>query len=294
MARIRFTLAQIEAFVAVVGCGSLTSASKQLGKDRTTISELIDYLELDLGYALFDGSSRSLKPTTAGHRLYRQARLFLQEADAFGQIADLVPEQIADELSVSYDPFVPRAFLRDLVSAMEARKFRLHLICQSREEAEAALHSRRADLAIYQAVNRSVGSDLKWRALGSIEMNFYAAPGYFPSGKAVSLRMLAAYPQLMLFTDMSAALAARLQISDALRTVNELEMLRYMLTEGYGWAFLPTHFCAHEWPNVEVVETEVGNRGLTHPVVALWKPGGTARSSVETLLAQVLAVWKQQ
>jgi hypothetical protein len=32
-----------------------------------------------------------------------------------------------------------------------------------------------ADLAICQARNRSVGNEMEWRALGSIEMDFYAS-----------------------------------------------------------------------------------------------------------------------
>jgi hypothetical protein len=58
--------------------------------------------------------------------------------------------------------------------------------------------------------------------------------------------------------------------------------------------FCATHLRAHEWPNVETIETEVGHRGLTHPVAASGKPAGTPRSSVETPLAEVLAAWKQQ
>lgn len=287
MPRIKYSLAQIEAFVSVVECGSLTSAATRLAKDRTTLSELIDYLEVDLGYALFERSSRSLKPTAHAQRLYRQARLFLLEADAFAQIADAVPAQMTEELTLSYDPFVPRGFLKDLVSVMEAQNIRLHMICQSREAAEAGLNDAHVDVAICQAANRSIGSTLQWRLLGSVDLNFYAATGYFASGSPLSLRTLAAHPQLIPFTSMSEGLSARLRISDQLRIVNELDMLRSMLGKGYGWSLLPTHFCAGEWENVQVIETEVGHRGMTNPVVALWKPGGAARAGMSTLLTQL-------
>lgn len=52
MGKIGFSLAQIEAFASVCETGNLTQAAKRLGKDRTTFSELIENLELDLGYSL--------------------------------------------------------------------------------------------------------------------------------------------------------------------------------------------------------------------------------------------------
>ncbi|MDH6148178.1 MULTISPECIES: hypothetical protein [Paraburkholderia] len=70
--------------------------------------------------------------------------------------------------------------------------------------------------------------------------------GFLFIGVSGVLRLLAEYPQLMLLTGESAALAARLHISDTLQIANELEMLRYALTEGYGRAFLPTRSRAHD------------------------------------------------
>ena len=71
MAALRFSLAQIEAFTSVAEQGNLTRAAKSLGKDRTTLSQLLVYLELDLGYSLFDRSTRPLALTDEGVRLYR-------------------------------------------------------------------------------------------------------------------------------------------------------------------------------------------------------------------------------
>jgi DNA-binding transcriptional LysR family regulator len=40
-----YSFAQLEAFTAVVECGSLAKAAVKLGKDRTTLRDLIDFLE---------------------------------------------------------------------------------------------------------------------------------------------------------------------------------------------------------------------------------------------------------
>ena len=108
MAALRFTLAQIEAFACVCESGTLTQAARRLKKDRTTVRELVDYLEIDLGYRLFERSTRPLTLTPQGQLLYRQARLFLHEAEAFSRIAGQIPAQLDTHLTLCYDLFTPR------------------------------------------------------------------------------------------------------------------------------------------------------------------------------------------
>lgn len=104
MDKVSFTLAQIEAFACVCECGTLTQAAKKLRKDLTTVSQLLDYLEIDLGYVLFDRATRPMALTDAGQRLYRQARLFLIEARAFAQAVRQIPYQLSAQLTLCYDP----------------------------------------------------------------------------------------------------------------------------------------------------------------------------------------------
>ena len=45
MASLIYSFAQLEAFTAVAEHGSLMKAASKLGKDRTTLRDLIDFLE---------------------------------------------------------------------------------------------------------------------------------------------------------------------------------------------------------------------------------------------------------
>ncbi|MFZ4835501.1 LysR family transcriptional regulator [Rouxiella sp. Mn2063] len=276
MAQIRFSLAQIEAFTSVCEAGNLTQAAKRLRKDRTTVSELIEYLELDLGYALFDRSTRPLQLTAAGQRLYRQARLFLQEAEAFNLLAEQIPQQVSQQLTLCYDPFTPRPFLVELTQALHQQGIRLDLLMMERADAELALEKGNADMGIYQAVNRSISEKFKWRAVGAIEFAAYAREGFFPTSTPVPLLSLASSMQLMPFRHLPDPMAKRLQISDHIQIVNELALLQSLLALGQGWAFLPTHLQPQQSPQVVQWDTELGQRGLLHPMVALWKPGAGA------------------
>ena len=288
MEPVRFTLAQIEAFTCVCESGTLTQAAHKLKKDRTTVSELVDYLEIDLGYALFDRATRPLTLTPHGQRLYRQARLFLHEAQAFSRIARQIPEQVETHLTLCYDLFTPRKLLLELAGRLREQQIELDLIACERAEAERWLDEGSADVGLFQALNRSINDRLHWRAVGSVSLAVYARSDFFAS-RPFSQLHLASKPQLMPFRDLPPSLAARLQIADRLIHVNEIALLDGLLQAGCGWAFLPDHFDAGRLDGVARIETEMGERGLTHPLVALWKPGriGTA------VLGRVLALIEQ-
>lgn len=288
MELLRFTLAQIEAFACVCEAGNLTQAAKRLNKDRTTVSELLDYLEVDLGYPLFDRSTRPLTLTPQGQLLYRQARLFLHEAEAFSRIARQIPDSIETHLRLCYDLFTPRALLLGLAAQLRAQNIHLDMIACERVRAEQWLDEGCVDLALFQAMNRSVNDHLHWRAVGSVSLAVYAHEDYFAK-QPVSLLHLASRPQLMPFCDLPPSLAGRIRIADSLIHVNEIALLEGLLQSGAGWAFLPEHFAAERLEGVQKVNTEMGDRGLTHPLVALWKPGMVSGP----LLAQVLAALEE-
>ncbi|MFG6654841.1 LysR family transcriptional regulator [Scandinavium sp. M-37] len=288
MELLRFTLAQIEAFACVCETGTLTQAAKKLKKDRTTVSELLDYLEVDLGYTLLDRTTRPLTLTPQGQLLYRQARLFLHEADAFSRIARQIPDRIETRLTLCYDLFTPRALLLRLAEQLQAQHIQLDMIACERVQAEQWLDEGSVDFGLFQAVNRSVNDHLHWRAVGSVSLAVYAREDYFPK-QPVSLLHLASQPQLMPFRDLPPSLAGRIRIADQLIHVNEITLLEGMLQSGYGWAFLPDHFAAERLDGVSRIDTEMGARGLTHPLVALWKPGVVSAP----ILAQMLAAMEE-
>jgi DNA-binding transcriptional LysR family regulator len=188
-----YSFAQLEAFTAVAENGSLSKAAVALKKDRTTLRDLVDFLEDGLGYALFIRDGRTLRLTPEGEQLQRQAHLLMRQVKAFEAFAREVPHGATQDLTLVYDPFTPRAFLHGVIAEMAVRKIRLSLICASRDESERLLANNDADLAICQARNRSVGNDMEWRA-GAIEMDFYAASGLFAdSASPLSLLDLSWY-----------------------------------------------------------------------------------------------------
>ena len=235
MASLIYSFAQLEAFTAVAEHGSLMKSASKLGKDRTTLRDLIDFLEDGLGYALFLREGRSLRLTPEGEQLQRQAHLLMRQVKAFEAFARSVPDSATQDIALAYDPFTPRAFLQALIATLATKKIRLSLTSASRDEAEAMLANGQADLGICQARNRSVGNEMEWRALGAIEMDFYAATALFAEvASPVSLLDLSLVPQVIMHPASDEPVARRLQISGRTLFTNELEMLRGLLQQGCG------------------------------------------------------------
>lgn len=294
MASLIYSFAQLEAFTAVAEHGSLMKAASKLGKDRTTLRDLIDFLEDGLGYALFLREGRSLRLTPEGEQLQRQAHLLMRQVKAFEAFARSVPDSATQDIALAYDPFTPRAFLQALIATLAAKKIRLSLTSASRDEAEARLANGQADLGICQARNRSVGNEMEWRALGAIEMDFYAATALFAEvASPVSLLDLSLVPQVIMHPASDEPVARRLQISGHTLFTNELEMLRGLLEQGCGWGFLPTHLQATQWKNVKRLPTEVGSQGISQTMVTIWKPGSDKCGLINDTLSLLPALWKR-
>ncbi|RTN23270.1 LysR family transcriptional regulator [Enterobacter quasimori] len=288
-----YSFAQLEAFTAVAEHGSLMKAASKLGKDRTTLRDLIDFLEDGLGYALFVREGRHLQLTPEGEQLQRQAHLLMRQVRAFEAFARAVPDSAMQDISLVYDPFTPRAFLQALLAKMATRNVRLSLTCASRDDAEAMLARGAADLGICQARNRSVGNEMEWRALGAIDMDFYASKVLFrENASPVSLLDLSLVPQVVMHPASDEPVARRLQISGHTIFTNELEMLRGLLEKGGGWGFLPTHLQAARWQNVKRLHTEVGSQGIGQTMVTIWKPGSDKRGLINETLSLLPSLWK--
>lgn len=138
MKTLQYSFAQIEAFATIAETGSLSQAAIRLAKDRTTLRDLLDYLEDALGYRLFSREGRSLTLTAEGEQLFRQAHLLLRQAQAFESFAQTLPQTAWQALRLVYDPFVPREFLCLLADTLARRQIRLSCWSASRREARAS------------------------------------------------------------------------------------------------------------------------------------------------------------
>jgi DNA-binding transcriptional LysR family regulator len=98
---LRFTLRQLEYFVAVGEAGSIAKAAEQVNVSPPSISASIAQLEAEFGVQLFVRKHSHALALTAGGRLFlKEAARLLNDADALHDIAGDIADKVRGPLAV--------------------------------------------------------------------------------------------------------------------------------------------------------------------------------------------------
>lgn len=98
---LRFTLRQLEYFVAVGETGSIAHASEKVNVSSPSISAAVSQMEEEFGLQLFVRKhAHGLSLTPAGHQFMDQAKAVLYEANALSRLADNISGLVQGPLAV--------------------------------------------------------------------------------------------------------------------------------------------------------------------------------------------------
>lgn len=98
---LRFTLRQLEYFVAVGDEGSIVKASRRVNVSSPSISAAVTQLEEEFGLKLFVRKhAHGLTLTQPGRQFMQQARRVLQEATSMNRLADELSGNVQGQLNV--------------------------------------------------------------------------------------------------------------------------------------------------------------------------------------------------
>ena len=98
---VRFTLRQLEYFVAVCDAGSIAAASERVNVSSPSISTAISQLENVFGLELFVRQrARGLSLTPGGRRFYSAAKDLLDGASALHEVAGEISGEVRAPISV--------------------------------------------------------------------------------------------------------------------------------------------------------------------------------------------------
>jgi DNA-binding transcriptional LysR family regulator len=164
----------LEVFTAVARAGSLQTAARALGVDRTTVGRRLSALEARLGSPLFLRSREGLALTPSGQRalthaqaMEAAARAFVTTASPEDDVVGLVRLAVTEALA----PFVVEQGL----VALTERHPRLSLEVHGGNR-RLDLASGEADLAL--RVDPLRGAELRARCISRSSVALYAARGY--------------------------------------------------------------------------------------------------------------------
>lgn len=117
--RIKFDFTDLEAFLVLLEAGSFIAAARHLGTSQSALTRRIRKLEDGLGTALFDRTTRSVKPTLAAKRLRARAQGMLDDArEATREVHDATAHFAFQNKAIVTVAAVPSAIPRVLIPAI--------------------------------------------------------------------------------------------------------------------------------------------------------------------------------
>lgn len=143
----RINLRELEVFIAVCECSSVSAAGRREGLTQSAVSQMLRRLETRVGKVLIDRSTRPLRITADGNNFLRSARELLQTAQGVVSLFDGRMDHsislrigLVESLTV---PFVPK-----LISAMGGKFAKFSVTAGTTIAQRDAFLDRRIDMAI--------------------------------------------------------------------------------------------------------------------------------------------------
>jgi DNA-binding transcriptional LysR family regulator len=260
------TLEQLRVFTAVVDEGSFSAAGRRLRRVQSAVSQSIQTLELGLGLALFDRSSKIPALTDAGRALLGQARQVLRETAALQAQAMAIGAGMEPDLTLAVDSLFPSP---PLLSSLQALRLRfpdipVTLYTEPILAAERRLREGAASIGLF-GLRPGDAADVVALPLTAIEMTPVAAPGHPLArlGEPLSRDEMSRYVQLIL-TDPSAAPDAPAfgVLSPRVWRFVDLGRRLDFLRAGFGWGNMPSHMVAGDIASGGLARLELAEPSL--------------------------------
>ncbi len=284
---VRFTLRQLEYFVAAGECGSIAAASQKLNVSSPSISTAISQLETELGLPLFvRHRAQGLKITEAGRTLTVQAQRILSEATEMKRLAGAVSSTVQGPLRlgclVSFAQIVVSGLRRSFEDQFPA--VRTSQVEMTQAEIFTALRRAEIDMALTYAMN--LPSDLEFHAIKELPPYVFLAPEHpLAEHDSLTVHDLAAFPMVLLDLPISSDYFQSFFTREGLHPVisertRDMAVMRSLVANGYGYSianFRPLNNVSPDGKPLKFVPL-VGD--LQHIVMGvLAVPGSTSSST---------------
>jgi DNA-binding transcriptional LysR family regulator len=242
---VRFTLRQLEYFVAVGESGSITQAAQRVNISQPSISAAITHLEIELGVQLFvRHHAQGLSLTPAGRTLLDRTKEVLQQAEALLTTADTLASKVSGRIDVGILLTLAPLIIPEICRSFE-QKFagtRVHVA----EDHQGALLARLRNAEISIAVTYDLGlpDDVAFEPLACLPP-YVLLSGEHPLArqKAVSLQQLAKEPFILLDLPLSRDYFMELfqtqKVEPEIRERSQFpDVVRSLVARGHGYSIL--------------------------------------------------------
>jgi DNA-binding transcriptional LysR family regulator len=147
----RLKVRDLQVFLAVVDCGSMAKAAKQLGITQPGVSEIIAGLESTFGARLFDRSPQGIETTLYGRALLSRALTVLDELKQSAMDIAFLADPTVGELRIGCPESIAGGFLPAVIEKFTSDYPRISMHVDLLTTAALdlpALHTRKLDIAL--------------------------------------------------------------------------------------------------------------------------------------------------
>lgn len=238
----RYTLRQLEYFIAAGEAGSIRHASEVLAISQPSISTAISHLEQELGVQLFiRHHAQGLSLTHAGRKMLIEARRVIHMAAGLYTAASEASDQVCGRLSIgsmiTLAPMIMPALAHNFMTQYPKTEIR-----QFEADQEWLLDRlRRAQIDLAVTYDLQVVDDMEFLPLAHLPPHVLVSENHpFASRDEVTLAELATEPLILLDLPLSREYFFALFMKDGLepriysRCIHQ-EVVRTMVANGYGY-----------------------------------------------------------
>lgn len=286
---------QLEAFEVTARVGSFSAAARSLGKAQSTISGLINNLEIDTGLELFDRSRREPHLTEHGHSLLAEVRAVMNAFNRLDAKTRSLVAGVEDSITLAVDEAaISRGQLHATLAAFSEafQTVTLHVLLAPESDPAQLIRDGRADLGLMLAGD-DYPEQFQFKGIGTT---------YFEAvvGAQHPLATLAEVSANNLRDHLHLRIAGRSREGTASSDfshrawyVDSHSQLIDMVRNGLGWAAAPSHLVAPHLADGSLVKlpTSYQLTPFPHGVDLIWPQsrtlGHASRWLIDTLAKQV-------
>jgi len=240
---LRFTLRQLEYFVAVGEMGSIALAAEKVNVSSPSISAAINQLEKEFGLPLFVRQhAQGLSLTLTGREMLKQARIVLKDAEQLVDLAADISGNVQGPLSIGG----LLTFAQVVVPALRASFVRLYpevrITQHELDQAQIFSKLRRSEIDIALTYDLDLPGDLKFEPIASLPPYAILNEDHpLASRSSVTTQDLLPYPMVLLdlpfsseyFMSFFGTSGERPQIAERTR---DMAVMRSLVANGFGFS----------------------------------------------------------
>ena len=238
----------IKVFLAAAEEGSFSAAARKLGKAQSSVSALIQNLEIDLGLTLFDRSGRNPVLSEEGAAILQEAKSVLHSLESLEVKSQGLNTGVESQLSLAVDEAaIASEKLTPIIAEFRERFPTINLVILSPAHNGPAklVENDQADLAIMRSLE-DYPEDFHFRGIGSTSFITVCAQQHpLASVENVSESDLAKHCHLRITTADLGCRKDDSEISFQRIYADSYQQLIQLVMSGLGWAQIPMHLLTH-------------------------------------------------